>query len=110
MRRVRRTTITVETHEVWSIALASKYAGKTSEYFRVNCAECNAQMITAEDAATIAGTCMRTIYRSIEAGTIHYVETSAGTVLVCLASLIGLHDVKAILPLHGDNQSDEPEQ
>jgi hypothetical protein len=101
MRRVRRTTITVETHEVWSIA---------REYVRVKCTECDAQMTTPEDAATIAGTCMRTVYRLIEAGMIHYVETPAGTVLVCVVSLLSLHDVKAILSRNGNNQSDEPAQ
>ena len=83
MRCVRRTTITVETHEVWSIA---------RDHVRVKCTECDAQMITPEDAATIAGTCVRTIFRLIEAGTIHYVETPAGTVHVCVVSLLSLHD------------------
>jgi len=101
MRQVKRTTITVETHEVWSIA---------REHVRVKCTECDAQMITPEAAATIAGTCMRTVYRLIEAGMIHYVETPAGTVLVCVVSLLSLHDVMAILPRNGNNQSDEPEQ
>ena len=96
MRRVRQTTITVETHEVWSIA---------REHVRVKCTECNAEMITPEDAATIAATCMRTVFRLIEAGTIHYVETPAGTVLVCVVSLLSVHDVMAILPKNGNNQS-----
>jgi hypothetical protein len=67
-------------------------------------------MITPEDAATIAGTCIRTVYRLIEAGTIHYVETPAGTVLVCVVSLLSLHDIMAILRRNGNNQSDEPEE
>lgn len=100
MRQVRRTTITVETHEVWSIA---------REQVRVKCTECDAQMITPEDAATIAGTCMRTVFRWIEAGMVHYVETTTGTVLVCVVSLLS-HDVRAILPRDGNDQSDEPEQ
>ena len=101
MRRVRQTTITVETHEVWSIA---------REHVRVKCTECDAQMITPEDAATIAGTGMRTVYRLIEAGMIHYVETPAGTVLVCVVSLLSLPEVMAILPRNGNDRSDEPEQ
>src|SRR6185503_13607299 len=86
MRCVRRTTITVETHEVWSIA---------RDHVRVKCTECDGQMITPEDAATIAGTCVRTVFRLIEAGTIHYVETPAGTVHVCVVSLLSLHDAMA---------------
>ena len=101
MRRVRQTTITVETHEVWSIA---------REHVHVKCTECSAQMMTPEDAALIAGTCMRTVFRLIEAGTIHYVETPAGTVLVCVVSLLSLHDVMVILPRNGNNQSNEPDE
>jgi hypothetical protein len=101
MRQVRRTTITVETHEVWSIA---------REHVRVKCTECDAQMTTPEAAATIAGTCIRTVYRLIEAGMIHYVETPAGTVHVCVVSLLSSHDVMAILSRDGNDRSDEPEQ
>ena len=66
--------ITVETHEVWS-------AGR--EYVREKCTECDAPMITPEDAATIAGTCMRTeVYfvadRVMGAGENRHHETRRG--------------------------------
>jgi predicted site-specific integrase-resolvase len=64
-------------------------------------------MMTPEDAATIAGTCVRTVFRLIEAGTIHYVETPAGTVHVCVVSLLNLPDAMAwrtvSIPTRRDN-------
>lgn len=56
------------------------------------CAECCrlATLVTAEDAATLAGTSTRTIYRIVESGEIHWVEAPAGLLLVCLSSLLAL--------------------
>ena len=53
------------------------------------CAECGGQVAVAapEEAARATGTSARTIYRRIEAGTIHFMETPEGCLLVCLVSL-----------------------
>lgn len=54
-----------------------------------DCAQCGmrVQMTTPQLGATLAGCTEREIFRSIEAGTVHFVE--AGVVLVCLKSLTG---------------------
>ena len=44
-------------------------------------------MLTTDQAATIANVSSLTIYRRIEAGEIHFVETSAGHLLVCAHSI-----------------------
>ena len=53
------------------------------------CRECGArvQMLTAEEAARFAGTSTRMIYRRVEAGEIHYLETADGGLLVCARSV-----------------------
>ena len=56
-----------------------------------HCAECavEVEMLTAGAAASRFGVPLRSIYRSIEAGRLHFLETSAGLVLVCPNSLHG---------------------
>lgn len=46
------------------------------------------KMVTPEAAAVVAGVSTRTVYRWVEAGKIHFAETPAGLVLVCLNSLL----------------------
>jgi hypothetical protein len=45
-------------------------------------------MITTEAAAVLSNVDTRAIYRRIEAGAIHFAETSDGLALVCLNSLL----------------------
>jgi hypothetical protein len=45
-------------------------------------------MITTEAAAVLSNVDTRTIYRRIEAGALHFAETSDGLALVCLNSLL----------------------
>jgi excisionase family DNA binding protein len=44
-------------------------------------------MITVEEAASLAHVSSRTIYRWIEGGELHFIETPAGRVLICFDSL-----------------------
>jgi hypothetical protein len=44
-------------------------------------------MVAPEEAAALARTSTRTIYRRVEAGLLHYVETPGGGLLVCTHSL-----------------------
>ena len=81
MRIKRRTAITVEAHEIWVIRRRHGRA-------RAWCAQCqDAPLITPEEAAVLARTSARTIYCWVEAGLLHYVETTGGRLLVCLDSL-----------------------
>ena len=56
------------------------------------CAECGdqVQMLTPDQAATIAGLSSRIIYRWIEARRIHFTETGEGQLLICQSSLPAL--------------------
>jgi len=54
------------------------------------CDKCGDQvhMVTPDQAATITGIGSRYLYRSIEAGRIHFNETSEGHLLICQRSLL----------------------
>lgn len=43
-------------------------------------------MVTPEEAAVLACVSPRTIYRGVEAGRIHFMETPEGLLLICLNS------------------------
>jgi hypothetical protein len=53
------------------------------------CAGCGntSHMITPNLAATLSGLNLRTLFRWIESGDIHFVETPEGNVLLCLNSV-----------------------
>jgi anti-anti-sigma factor len=61
---------------------------RRNELFRAKCDECDARtvMVTAEQAAIITGIRAHVIYRWLESGMIHAVETPEGETLVCLDS------------------------
>ena len=44
-------------------------------------------MVTPEEAARRSGVSVRTIYREIEVGGLHFLETPQGLLLICVASL-----------------------
>ncbi|PYS46756.1 MAG: hypothetical protein DMF68_18180 [Acidobacteria bacterium] len=53
------------------------------------CAPCGQQvrMVTADEAAGLAGVSSRTIYRRVEAESLHFMETNEGRLLICTNSL-----------------------
>jgi excisionase family DNA binding protein len=53
--------------------------------FPVWCIDCSSpvQLITPEEAAVLTGVSTRTVYRRVERGHLHFVETDAGRLLVC---------------------------
>ena len=53
------------------------------------CEDCGqkVQMLTPDQAATLARVSSRTIYRRVEAGEMHYLETAEGHLLVCANSI-----------------------
>jgi hypothetical protein len=79
----RRTEITIETEEVIVIR-------QRRRLFRAYCAGCAQQviMVTVDQAAAAADKSSRLIYRMAEAGSIHFLETPEGFLLICLQSLI----------------------
>ncbi len=80
MNRKRRIEITVEK----TLLLVRRVSTPP-----VWCAECPAPalMLTPEEAAALTGLSTRSLYRQVEAGQFHFVETAEGRLLVCPNSL-----------------------
>ena len=85
MSTKKRIEITVETDRMW-------FTGQRQSHPSVWCAECTepSEMVTAIEAAAIAGVDSRTIYRRVAAEELHFAETSEGLLLICLNSLLKL--------------------
>lgn len=45
------------------------------------------QLVTADAAAELTGVTTRVIFQRVEAGSIHFIETQDGLLLICTASL-----------------------
>jgi hypothetical protein len=78
----RRVAITVETHEVTVIR-------RLTPAIQAWCADCaaSADMVSPDAAASLAGFSSRTIYRWIEMGKLHFMETPSGALYVCHRSI-----------------------
>ena len=78
----KRTEITVEVDEVI-------YAAR-HHLTRAWCPACGseAQMLTPEQAAAVAGVTVRAVNRRVEDGSVHFLETADGRLLVCVNSLV----------------------
>ena len=83
MRKRSRTTVTVESSEV----LVIRKPGGSVLAWCPGCAVETA-MIRPEAAAVLTGLSTRTIYRRVEANRVHFAETTEGSLLVCLNSLL----------------------
>ena len=82
----RRTEITIETSR--RVIVRHRHSSRQGW-----CEEClsEVRMLTPEEAATLLNVSSRSIYRGIEAGSIHFSESS-GTMFVCAQSLD--HDIQ----------------
>ena len=80
----KRTEITLETDRI----LIIRRAGRPVRAWCTGCSE-EVAMITLEKAVALASTSTRTIYRWVEAGHVHFIETTDRAPLVCLNSLLG---------------------
>ena len=81
-KRIRRTTeIEMEIQEL-TLAQGTKPVAAW-------CPACEREsaMGSPEEAARLTGVSVRAIYRSVEAGDIHFTETTEGRTLICLACL-----------------------
>ena len=76
----RRTVITIETDRI--IIRGSRPAALWCE----RCAA-GVPMVTPEQAARLFGATPRAIYRMVESGELHYLETPFGRLLICCVSL-----------------------
>jgi hypothetical protein len=82
MKAKRTTEITVQTDEAFVIRRGVGSA-------HLNCEQCGAgaPMVAPEEAAALMGVAVRAIYREVEAGRLHFQDSSFGSVVVCLGSL-----------------------
>jgi len=82
VRRKKRTETTIEAHQLFVIR-------KPGNSVLAWCPECGAEarMVAPETAAILCGVNVLTVYRRVEAGLVHFRETSAGALLVCINSL-----------------------
>ncbi|MDQ3817597.1 MAG: hypothetical protein M3362_07900 [Acidobacteriota bacterium] len=82
MKRKKRTSITVETTRVLIVT-----TGKARLNWCRECAE-EVQMLTLDEAATVARTSAVEIFRRIEGREIHSVRTPGNPLLICTESLL----------------------
>jgi len=88
----RRTRIVVETERLLVVRRRrGQYEG--------SCGECggSARLVGLDEAASVSGLSQREIVRQVEAGSLHFEESARGTLLVCLASLLGGTTAKGAL-------------
>lgn len=78
-----RTEITIETHRTFIVR-------RRPHFIQAWCADCAAatSFASPEDAAPLAGSSAREIYRAIEAGRLHFIEADDRRLRVCVASLL----------------------
>jgi hypothetical protein len=98
----RRTEITIEKRRV--LVTSRRQAAVFAQ-----CPTCREQvrMLTPDEAATACGASPRRIYQQIEADQLHFTETGAGRLLICLNSLLKTGDGLAQKELSASTSTDE---
>ena len=86
MKRTKRMEITVET--------CLLVIRRPTNHAPVWCIRCSSpvQLITPEEAAVRQGVNTRTVYRWVEAGELHFIESANQAPLICLNSVLRLTD------------------
>lgn len=83
MRRRKRLEVTIQQDTLYVLRTPPRV-------LTAWCAGCGAEvdMLTLEEAATLAGCSMRALVRRAEAGQVHFAETAAGRLLICPHALL----------------------
>ena len=81
MTKTRRMRITIQTERLLVMS-----HGKSLYSLCSTCGD-EVRMVTIDQAATLARLSSREIYREVEAGMLHFIETTEGSLLVCFNSL-----------------------
>jgi hypothetical protein len=83
MNSKRRTETTIENHEIWVIRRSATGPA-------VFCPACSDRiaMVKPEEAARLSRVSLRTIFRWVEDGCVHFTETFNHGILICLASIL----------------------
>lgn len=78
----KRIDIRIETNEVLIMR-------RRTPFVQALCLQCNKYvfMLTIEEAARAIRESEREIYRRVEEGQVHFIETSQGKLLICVGSL-----------------------
>jgi RNA polymerase sigma factor (sigma-70 family) len=102
MSNKNKTEITIETHRTFIVR-------RRPNLIQAWCAGCDANISFAspEDAAQLVGSSAREIYRAIEAGQLHFIETGDRLLRVCLDSLLPA-GTGAMQPRPTDAAADRP--
>lgn len=84
----RRTEIKIEIERSLLVKPFGR-SGRPEREMLAWCAECAAQvpMLRPEEAAAVAEISVRTIYRWVEAGKLHFSETPDGLLFICFNAL-----------------------
>lgn len=86
MTKKRRVEITVEQR---SLVLRRPVKGASAVKETVMfCPHCASPTISPEQAAALTGVSTRAVYRQVEQGQLHFVETETGRLMLCLNSLL----------------------
>ena len=85
----RRKEERIEIHERLIVRTASGSLPALCEA----CSTGDAILLSPEQASTVTGIPARSIYRWVEAGTIHYRETANGKLIVCVKTLLILSSI-----------------
>jgi len=78
-----RKQITIETHQLTVVHSANRAV-------RMWCEECarDVSMLAPDKASMLVRVTLRTIYRWVEEGKLHFIEAQPGRLLVCAESLL----------------------
>lgn len=81
LKKRKLTTITVEIERLLVIS--------RSRSLYSLCPACGDEvpLVTVEQAASLARSTWREIYREVETGKLHFIETNSGQLLICLRSV-----------------------
>lgn len=79
----KTTRLTIETRQVFVIR-------RPAASRRAACEACGevVNLVTAEEAARLARVSVRAIYRWVEGGHVHFIETADEALLICVNSLL----------------------
>lgn len=81
--RTRKTKVTVETHQL----LVIRDGKRLREDWCRSCSKL-VRMLSADEAAALAGVSLRTLCHRVETGKLHFKETGDGLLFICLDSLL----------------------
>jgi len=88
MKIKRKIEMSVSTNEIFIIR-------KLSTHRQTACAKCGKPMLTAEQTAKMFDISQRRIFRIIETGAAHFIETETGALMICLSSLAAVLDCES---------------